>query len=91
MNTEEKTIDLSDKLEDIKDIIDTLRIYIQQDGGDVEFVSLEKNVVTVRLLGACIGCGLVDVTYQSGLQEILRDEVDRSLEVKLITEENPLA
>ena len=72
------------KLEEIKDIIDTLKLYIQQDGGDVEFVEYKDDIVTVKLLGACVGCGMTDVTYQAGLQEILRDEVDDKIEVKLI-------
>ena len=73
-----------EKLKEIKDIVDTLRLYIQQDGGDVEFVDYEGNIVTVKLLGACVGCGMTDVTYQAGLQEILRDEIDENIEVKLI-------
>lgn len=78
------------KIAEIKDVIDTLRIYIQQDGGDVEFVDFTDNIVTVKLLGACVGCGMVDVTYEQGLQEILRDEVDPNIQVKLITDTNPI-
>jgi Fe-S cluster biogenesis protein NfuA len=34
------------------DVLEKIRPYIQRDGGDVEFVSLQDGVVTVRMLGA---------------------------------------
>ena len=43
--------------ERIIESLDKIRPYIQRDGGDMEFVSVDENgVVTVKLLGACIGC-----------------------------------
>lgn len=56
--------------------LDRIRPYIRQDGGDVEFVSIDDNgVVTVQLLGACIGCYLVDYTLKGGIEAILMDEI----------------
>ena len=37
----------------VKNVIEKIRPYIQRDGGDVEFVSLEDGIVTVEMLGAC--------------------------------------
>ena len=37
----------------VKNVIEKIRPYIQRDGGDVEFVSLEDGIVTVKMLGAC--------------------------------------
>lgn len=79
-----------EKLAEIIDVIDTIKIYIQQDGGDVEFVSYQDDTVTLKLLGACIGCNMIDITYQQGLQEILRDEVDPKIKVELIEEPTDL-
>ncbi len=75
-----------EKINEIKDLIDTLRIYINQDGGDLEFISYANNVVTIRLLGACVGCSAIDVTYESGLKNLLRDEIDPSLDLKLLVD-----
>lgn len=86
MSNPKQPLTLEQKISEIKDVIDTLRIYIQQDGGDVEFVDFQDDIVTVKLLGACVGCGLVDVTYEQGLQEILRDEVDPNIKVKLLND-----
>ncbi|QIK56752.1 NifU family protein [Erysipelothrix sp. HDW6A] len=56
--------------------LDKIRPYIQRDGGDMEFVSVDENgIVTVRLLGACIGCGLIDYTLRGGVEALLMDEI----------------
>ncbi|GAA5414558.1 NifU family protein [Ureaplasma ceti] len=77
-------VNVEDRVDEIKEIIDTIRMYIQQDGGDVEFVGVENNIVTVKLMGACVGCGMTDITYQQGLQEILRDDIEPTIEVNLV-------
>ncbi|MDO4701720.1 NifU family protein [Erysipelotrichaceae bacterium OH741_COT-311] len=62
--------------ENIIEVLEKIRPYIQRDGGDVEFVSVdEEGVVTVRLLGACVDCHAIDDTLQGGIESILLDEV----------------
>ena len=62
--------------ERIIESLDKIRPYIQRDGGDMEFVSVDENgVVTVNLLGACIGCGLIDYTLKGGVEALLMDEI----------------
>lgn len=62
--------------------LEKIRPYIQRDGGDMEFVSIDsEGVVTLRLLGACVGCGLVDYTLKGGVEMILMDEVPEVTEV----------
>lgn len=56
--------------------MDKIRPYIQRDGGDMQFVKIDENgIVTVKLLGACIGCGLVDYTLKGGVEALLMDEI----------------
>ncbi len=71
-------------IEDIKEVIDTIRMYIQQDGGDLEFVSYDNNVVTLRILGACVGCNMIDNTYKDGVEAILKDEINPQITVNVI-------
>lgn len=75
-------------VEDIKDVIDSMRFYINQDGGDLEYVDYDAKTgeVTVRLLGACVGCALIDVTYKEGLETILKSEVEQVKKVKILEE-----
>ena len=40
-------------------------------------------VVYVKLLGACVGCGLSNVTIKMGVESILMDEIPEVTEVRL--------
>ena len=42
---------MSDKLIKIEKALNEIRPFLQSDGGNIELVSLEKNIVKVRLLG----------------------------------------
>ena len=44
--------------------IDKIKPYLQADGGDVEFSRLEDDIVYVRVHGACIGCGALEMTLK---------------------------
>lgn len=61
--------------EKIKDIIEKLRPFLIGDGGDIEFVKYEDNIVYVKMLGACAGCGLIDYTLKDGVENAIKEEV----------------
>ncbi|MCF0217709.1 MAG: NifU family protein [Malacoplasma sp.] len=71
---------------EIKDVIDAMRFYINQDGGDLEFVEFnpDNGEVVIKLLGQCVGCALIDVTYKDGLETILKNEVKGVCSVRVI-------
>jgi len=69
--------------EQIIAVIEKIRPYIQRDGGDVEFVKVEDNIVTVRMLGACIGCMAIEDTLKLGIESLIVDEVPGIKEVVL--------
>lgn len=71
------------KEDEIKSVIEKIRPYIQRDGGDVEFVSFEDGIVTLRMLGACVGCMSIGDTIKGGIEMILMDEVEGVSEVAL--------
>ncbi len=75
--------EVNDVVERINKTINKIRPYIQADGGDVQFVSFNDGVVTVKMLGACAGCMAIDATLTEGIQAILMDEVPEVKEVKL--------
>lgn len=70
----------------IEDILNQLRPYIHQDGGDVEFVDFNDGIVQIRLLGACVGCGIADVTVKQGIEQALIEEVPGVIGVDDVTE-----
>lgn len=56
--------------------LDRIRPYIQRDGGNIEFVSVDdEGVVTIEFFGACVGCGLLDYTLKGGIEALLMEEV----------------
>ena len=54
------------------------------DGGDIEFVSLEDDIVYVRLLGACVGCSLIDVTLNNGIKNWIMEEIPTIKDVIMV-------
>ena len=65
MNDEKKIIE----------VIDKLRPFLIGDGGNIEFVKYEDNIVYIKLLGACAGCSLVDYTLKDGIESAIMEEV----------------
>ncbi len=59
----------------IKEILETLRPYLNMDGGDVDFIKYEDKIVYVKLTGACQACLFTDDTLQNGLYESLKSEI----------------
>jgi len=64
-----------DVIEKINNEIDKIRIYLQSDGGNIEFVKFEDGYVYVKLTGACSHCAMIDVTLKEGVEEILVSEI----------------
>jgi len=49
----------------VTSIIDEIRPYLQQDGGDIQFVELtSNNIVRVQLRGACGSCPHAKMTLK---------------------------
>lgn len=71
------------KIKAVINSIEKIRPYIQRDGGDVEFVKLEDDVVYVSVHGACLGCSSLDETLKEGVEAIILDEVEGIKEVRL--------
>ena len=59
----------------IREIIETIRPYINMDGGDLEFIKYEDNYVFVKFSGACTDCIGLDVTINDGLTATLQSEI----------------
>lgn len=65
----------------IKEVIDKVRPYLQNDGGDVEFKRFENGVVYVSLVGACSNCPMATMTLQDGIEEALISEIPEVIKV----------
>lgn len=65
----------------IKEVIEKLRPYLQNDGGDVLFKRFENGVVYVKLVGACSNCPMATMTLQEGIETALLNEVPEVIKV----------
>ncbi len=77
MNTELET--------KVKDVIEQIRPYLQNDGGDVQFVRLtENNVVYVQLQGACHSCPMATVTLKNGVEASIKKAIPEIVSVEAL-------
>lgn len=67
--------------EQVRAVLDEIRPMLQNDGGDIEFVSLEGTVVKVRLQGACSGCPHAAITMKQGVEARVKEMVPAITEV----------
>lgn len=66
----------------IRDLIDTyVKPAVEMDGGNIEFKSFDKGIVTVTLQGSCSGCPSSTVTLKSGIEGMLKRMVPEVQEV----------
>lgn len=59
----------------VAEALETIRPAVQMDGGDLELVSVENNVAVVRMSGACVGCGMANITLKHGVEQTIREAV----------------
>ena len=65
----------------INEVIDKVRPYLQNDGGDVKFKRYENGVVYVSLVGACSNCPMATMTLQYGIESALISEIPEVIKV----------
>jgi Fe-S cluster biogenesis protein NfuA len=71
-----------DMKENIQKAINQIRPNLQADGGDVELVDVtDDGIVKVKLLGACRGCPMSQMTLKMGIEKYLKKEVPEVKEV----------
>lgn len=78
-------VELTPELQEIDRILDqTIRPSLQMDGGDIELVALEANILTLRYMGACGGCPSSMTGTLEAIRMMLRDEFRDDIEVVAI-------
>jgi Fe-S cluster biogenesis protein NfuA len=71
----------------IKKALDQIRPYLQSDGGDISFISLdENNEVKIKLLGACENCPMSLQTLKLGVESAIKKAVPEIIRVIAVDE-----
>ena len=65
----------------IIEVLDKIKPFLNNDGGDVKFVKYEDGTVYVKLLGACVGCPMADNTIKDMIEYTLTFEIPEVKEV----------
>lgn len=67
--------------DEVLEVLDKLRPFLQRDGGDVELVDVEDGIVKLKLIGACGSCPSSTITLKAGIERALLEEVEGIQEV----------
>jgi Fe-S cluster biogenesis protein NfuA len=68
--------------EKVEKALNEIRPALQADGGDVELIDVtDDGIVTVKLVGACSGCPMAQMTLKGGIETRLKQVVPEVKEV----------
>jgi len=62
--------------ERVEEALDTIRPYLEADGGNVEIVEITpENILKLELKGACKTCSMSHMTMKAGIEETVKKAV----------------
>jgi Fe-S cluster biogenesis protein NfuA len=68
-----------------KNVLEQIRPYLQQDGGDIEFVSIsDDHILNVELRGACGSCPYSMITLKNGVETAVRKAIPEITSVEAV-------
>lgn len=68
----------------VAEIIAEVQPYIQSDGGDIELLKVEDNIVYVALTGACVGCPSSMITLKQGVEVRIKEDIPQIESVEMV-------
>jgi Fe-S cluster biogenesis protein NfuA len=69
-------------LDKIEFALEEIRPFLQDDGGDINFIELtDQWVVKVKLVGACSNCNISMMTLKNGVEVVIKRVVPEVKEV----------
>lgn len=75
---------MDEQIEKIKEVIEQINPFLMADGGSVEFIKYEDDIVYIQVLGACQGCGMLNVTLSEVIEATIMEEIPTVKGVKSI-------
>ncbi|SUI97176.1 Fe/S biogenesis protein nfuA [Sphingobacterium spiritivorum] len=71
--------------ERVEQALDTIRPYLETDGGNVSLEEITpENVVKLKLTGACASCSMSIMTFKAGLEQAIKKAVPEITSVEAL-------
>ena len=75
-----------DIYEKVESSLDTIRPYLNADGGDIQIVEITDDmIVRVKLLGACGTCPMSFMTMKAGVEESIRNAIPEIKSIETVS------
>lgn len=81
----ETNITHEDTVTRVLEALESIRPFLNKDGGDIELIDVKDSLVYVKLLGNCSGCSLNFSTLKLGVENTIRQyapEIERVINVE---------
>ena len=78
-----KDLTIVEKIKEVEKVLtEEIKPRLNIDGGSIELVDIQGNIISVRLLGMCGGCVNAQNTLKTFVEKVLKEKIDSSLEVR---------
>lgn len=62
-------------IDTVEDVLKQFEPVFEQHGGGAELVAVEEDEIVLRLLGSCAGCGLADLHFGAGIEQMIKEKL----------------
>ena len=81
---------MSELIEKVEKALDTIRPYLEADGGDVKILEVDKEMnLVLELMGNCGSCPMSTMTLKAGVEEAIKREVPEIKSVHAVNITSP--
>ncbi|HON56562.1 MAG TPA: NifU family protein [bacterium] len=64
--------------------LDNIKLYLQADGGDIEFVALKGKLLKLRFKGKCANCPNNNLTFKMGIEREIKDKLPEINQIEMV-------
>jgi Fe-S cluster biogenesis protein NfuA len=80
---------MNDLFQKVNEALNSIRPYLQADGGNVELLEVTPDmVVRLRLLGSCESCSMSAMTMKAGIEKTIQKAIPEIVRVEAVSD-NP--
>ena len=65
----------------VEEALSEIRPFLESDGGDIKLLSINDNIVTVKLMGNCVSCSVNQMTLKNGEEMTIKKYAPQIKEV----------